>query len=250
MRVAVAGGTGRIGGRLVSVLRERGDDVVVLSRATDVDLVTGSGVEEALDGVEAVVDCTSTPAQSVRACVAFFTAVATTLQRAAAGAGVRRVVTLSVVGIDQMPGLGHYAGKLAQERATRAGEVPATVLRATQLHDFPAQLADGLGLGPVRLCLRQPVQPVAPETVLAHLVRLADGAEEGRTVDLAGPQRTLMTTACRRTYAARGRRRVVVPLLLPGPSARAARRGAALAPEGAIVGGPGFDEWVTALTPD
>lgn len=128
--------------------------------------------------------------------------------------------------------------------------MPATILRATQFHTFPAQLAGTLGLGPVRYCLRQPVQPVDVETVVDHLVRLADGEDEGRTVDLAGPQRLLMTTACRRTFRVRGRRRLVVPVVLPGTSARAARRGAALGGPSAIVAGRSFDEWLKAGAPE
>ncbi|GGF53331.1 nucleoside-diphosphate sugar epimerase [Marmoricola endophyticus] len=249
MRVAVAGGTGQVGARVVSRLRERGDDVVVLGRSAGVDLESGAGLAGALDGVDAVLDCTSTPAQSRVRCVHFFGAVARHLQTEAARAGVRRVVTLSIVGIDRMPGLGHYAGKLAQEEATRAGDVPATILRATQFHTFPLQLASQLGVGPLRLCLRQPVQPVDVDTVVSHLVRLVDGADEGRTVELAGPQVVSMTTAARRAYAARGRRRVVVPLVLPGASARAARRGAALAGEDTEIDGRSLDEWVAAGAP-
>lgn len=249
VRVAVAGGTGQVGSRVVSRLRARGDEAVVLSRAHGVDLVTGEGLDGVLDGVEAVLDCTSTRSQSREVCVEFFGAIARNLQRAATEAGVHRVVTLSIVGIDQMPGLGHYAGKLAQERETRAGAVPATVLRATQFHTFPAQLASTLGLGPMRMCLRQPVQPVDVETVVDHLLRLVDGEEEGRTVCLGGPQRLLMTTACRRTFRARGERRLVLPLVLPGTSARAARRGAALPGPDAILAGRSFDEWIEAGAP-
>lgn len=234
---------------MVCRLRARGDEVVVLSRSSGVDLMTGEGLCGVLDGAEAVLDCTSTRSQSKRACVEFFGAVARTLQVAASEAGVQRVVTLSIVGIDQMPGLGHYAGKLAQERESRAGRVPATILRATQFHTFPAQLAGTLGLGPVRWCLRQPVQPVDVDIVVDHLLRLVDGEDEGRTVNLSGPQQLLMTTACRRTFRARGVRHLVLPLVLPGTSGRAARRGAALAGPGSILAGRSFAEWIEAGAP-
>ena len=234
---------------MVSRLRARGDEAVILSRSSGVDLVTGEGLDGVLDGVRAVLDCTSTRSQEKRVCVEFFGTVARTLQRAAAEAGVHRLVTLSIVGIDQMPGVGHYAGKLAQERGTRAGAVPATILRATQFHTFPAQFAATVGLGPVRLCLRQPVQPVDVETVVEHLLWLLDGKDEGRTVELGGPQRLSMTTACRRTFRARGVRRLVLPLVLPGRSGRAARRGAALAGPDAIVAGRSFAEWIEAGAP-
>lgn len=251
MRIVVAGGTGQVGARVVARLRDRGDEVVVLSRSRGVDLTSDEALGPTLAGVDAVVDCTSTStaSQSRRTCVDFFDSVARRLQQASAASGVRRVVTLSIVGIDAMPGLGHYAGKLAQERSTRSGSVPATILRATQFHTFPAALAAGLGVGPVRGCLVQPVQPVEVDTVVEHLLRLADGEEEGRTVDLAGPQVIAMTTACRRTMRARGQRGILVPLVLPGASGRAARRGAALAPSGAVVAGRSFDAWIAAGAP-
>ena len=50
MKIAVAGGTGTVGRHVVSVARDRGHQVVSLSRADGVDLVTGRGLDEALRG--------------------------------------------------------------------------------------------------------------------------------------------------------------------------------------------------------
>lgn len=43
MKIAVAGGTGRVGTHVVTVARGRGHDVVVLTRSAGVDLVAGTG---------------------------------------------------------------------------------------------------------------------------------------------------------------------------------------------------------------
>jgi uncharacterized protein YbjT (DUF2867 family) len=244
MRVAVAGGTGLAGSRVVDALHEAGDDVVVLTRSAGVDLVAGTGLDGVLAGVEAVVDATSTSARTAEDASAFFGAVARHLQEAAAAAGVRRVVTLSIVGLESMASRGHYAGKLAQEAATRQGPVPATILRATQFHDFGGQLASWTRKGPLVPVPIQPVQTVALETVGRHLTRLAHGDDEGRTVNLAGPQRSTLTHVVRRTLRARGERGLVVPLWLPGAAERAARGGAALPPADAVIDGPSFDEWL------
>jgi uncharacterized protein YbjT (DUF2867 family) len=67
------------------------------------------------------------------------TEVAGTLQRTAAERGVGHIVTLSIVGVDQAP-FGYFAAKLEHERAAASGLVPSAVLRATELHEFPAQL--------------------------------------------------------------------------------------------------------------
>jgi uncharacterized protein YbjT (DUF2867 family) len=246
MKVAVAGGTGLVGSRVVDALHEAGDEVVVLTRSAGVDLVTGAGLSGALDSVEAVVDATSTPARTAEDARTFFGVVARHLQEASAAAGVRRVVTLSIVGLEAMASRAHYAGKLAQEAATRQGPVPATILRATQFHDFGGQLASWTRKGPFVPVPIQPVQTVALETVGHHLARLAHGDDEGTTVQLAGPQRSTLVDVVRRTLRARGDRALVVPLWLPGAAERAARGGAALPPDGAVIDGPSFDEWLAS----
>jgi len=242
--VAVAGGSGLVGSRVVDVLREAGDDPRVLARGQGVDVVSGDGLDAALVGVEAVVDCTNTSARGADETVRFFGTVAANLQAAAARAGARRIVTLSIVGLEPMARRAHYAGKIAQERATREGPLPATILRATQFHDFGRQLMTWARRGPFVPVPIQPVQTVDVGTVAAHLARLARGDDEGATVQVGGPQRLTLADVVRRTARARGERLLVVPLWLPGPAERAARAGAALPPDGAVLDGPSFDEWL------
>jgi nucleoside-diphosphate-sugar epimerase len=56
MKIAVAGATGRVGRHVVDVVKARGHDVVAISRATGVDVITGNGLADALAGVETVSD--------------------------------------------------------------------------------------------------------------------------------------------------------------------------------------------------
>lgn len=248
MRIAVAGGTGMVGARVVAVLQARGDDVVVLARGAGVDLVSGSGLAEALVGVDAIVDVSSLPSRKAADCVAFFGAVARNLQDLGAAAGVRRIVTLSIVGIDGLGGgvFGHYDGKQAQEAATQAGPVPTVILRATQFHDFPRQLIEWTATGPLMPCPRQPVQTVELDAVVRHLVRLIEEPTDAShlRVDLAGPEKALMAQLVRKTAAARGQRLLVVPVWLPGQTARKVRQGALQAPATAIIDGCTFDAWL------
>lgn len=248
MKVAVAGGTGNVGARVTMLLKDRGDEVVTLSRSSGVDLTSGAGLEAALAGVEVIVDATSTTSRTAADCVAFFGSVARHLQEAGAAAGVRRIVTLSIVGIDGLVGgpYGHYEGKLAQEAATSSGPVPSVILRATQFHGFPGQLIDWTARFGVLPVPAQPVQTVDVDTVAAHLVRLVSApvtADRAR-FDLAGPQRRMLADLVRATAAARGQRLLVLPVWQPGSSARRIREGALQAPEGAIIDGPTFDEWL------
>lgn len=248
MRVAVAGGTGNVGTRVVAQLRERGDEVVVLSRASGVDLTTGAGLAPALAGVEVIVDVTSTTSRKAADCVAFFGSVARQLQAAGASAGVRRIVTLSIVGIDGLGGgaYGHYDGKRAQEAGTASGAVPSVILRATQFHGFAGQLIDWMARFGVLPLPAQPVQTVDVDTVASHLVRLVAEpvSEEHARFDLAGPEKRMLGDLVRATAAARGQRLLVVRVWLPGDSARRIRAGALQAPPGAIIDGPTFDEWL------
>jgi uncharacterized protein YbjT (DUF2867 family) len=61
-KIAVAGATGRGGRHVVDVLEARGYDVVRMSRSTGVNVITGEGLAEALEGVEA----SSTPRRGTR----------------------------------------------------------------------------------------------------------------------------------------------------------------------------------------
>jgi len=248
MRIAVAGGTGLVGSKVVERLRARGDDVVVLARSTGVDLVAGTGVAEALEGVEVVVDATSTTARTAEECVAFFSAVARNLQTAGAAAGVRRIVTLSIVGIDGLGGgaFAHYDGKNAQEAATEAGSVPTAILRATQFHNFAGQLTEWIAKGPFMPCPKQPVQTVDVDAVADELAALAheELVEQHVRRDLAGPVKRMLADLVRATARAQGRRLVVVPVWLPGPSAAKVRAGVLQAPPGAKIAGGTFEEWL------
>jgi nucleoside-diphosphate-sugar epimerase len=61
LKIAVAGGTGRVGHHVVEVLKSRGHDVVQMSRSTGVDVISGNGLGKALEGVECIVDASTGP---------------------------------------------------------------------------------------------------------------------------------------------------------------------------------------------
>jgi uncharacterized protein YbjT (DUF2867 family) len=111
-RIAVAGATGRVGRHLVKVLKAGGHEVVAISRSGGVDVITGDGLEEALAGVECVVDVATGPSPEQQAATAFFTAAAGNLHRAGERAGVRRMVVVSIIGCDRFAA-GYNAAKLA-----------------------------------------------------------------------------------------------------------------------------------------
>lgn len=247
MRVAVAGGTGVAGAHAVGAARAAGHRVVVLARSAGVDVRTGIGLGGALDGVDAVIDATSPGTTEEVAATAFYTTVAGTLQRAAAAAGVGHLVVLSIVGIDgPAGGYGFYAANLRHERAAAAGEVPVTVLRATQFHEFPGQVLARTRRGPVAVVPTMRCQTVAARTVGEVLVELAGAPPgDGGPVELAGPGPARPLPELARELLARGRRRAaVLAVRLPGAAGRAMATGGLLPGEGARLEGPTWSAWL------
>lgn len=246
MRVVVAGSTGVVGRHVVAVAQQRGHEVVGLSRGQGVDLLTGDGLASRLEGADAVVDVTSTRTQRKSAAEKFFGQVTTNLLAAEQQVGVSHHLALSIVGIDDVP-LGYYQGKLCQERVLAGGDVPWTVLRSTQFHEFSEQSLRFAALGPLSLVPRTLCQPVAATEVAAHLIDLAEAGPGGRTPDLAGPERLQLVDMARRVVQAKGLKRRVLAISAPGAAAKAARDGALCPTTDGPRGRQTFAEWLSAV---
>ncbi len=242
--IAIAGGTGWVGRRVVESVRRLGAEPVVIARSQGVDLTTGSGLDQVLDGVDAVIDVTNIVTQNRRRATTFFETSTGHLLEAEKRHGVTHHVLLSIVGIDRV-GLGYYQAKLAQEELVRQGPVPWTILRATQFHEFAAQM---LGDGPVAVVPSMLSQPVAARDVADELVRLATAPATGMAAELAGPREERVPDMARRLASARGRRPLVVTLPLPGATGRGMRKGALLPTGSGPRGTQTFDQWLQELT--
>lgn len=245
MRIAVAGATGAVGTHVVDVARERGHDVVALSRAQGVDLLDAAAVARALDGVEAVIDVSGISTTSGAASLEFFGAATTNLLAAGKAAGVRHHVALSIVNIDRAPS-GYYAGKALQERLVTEGPVPFTILPATQFHEFAAQIYDRGRIGPVHAVPIMRTQPVAAVEVAQRLVELAESDARGRARELAGPREERLIDLVRAFASAKGLRGPIVSIPLPGRMGAAMRSGALLPGPDAQLGTLTFGDWLRA----
>ncbi|WP_285116027.1 SDR family oxidoreductase [Leifsonia sp. fls2-241-R2A-40a] len=247
MRIAVAGGTGVVGGHTVAALRAAGHEPVVLSRARGVDLTqAGKGLADALTGCAAVVDVTSV--QTTRASVSeqFFGTVTRSLLDAERAAGVPHHVVLSIVGAAEVPAA-YYAGKALQERMVQEAQTGWSILRAAQFHEFAAQLAARSKPGRLRLVPAMKSQPVAAAEVGEALAAIAAGEPRGLDRDLAGPRVEDMPTLVRRYLAATGDRGRVLTVPLPGRWGRSLRDGTLLAGPGARLGAATFDDFLAGL---
>jgi uncharacterized protein YbjT (DUF2867 family) len=245
MRIAVAGATGNIGARTAAALERDGHEVVRISRSLGVDLMTGEGLDAALDGVDAVVDAISAPPTDREQTAAYFGTTTRNLLSAEQRAGVHHHVLLSIVGIHSIEGNAHYDGKRAQERLITEGPVPWTIVPATQFHDFAAMVASWTEQDGVATIAPLLVQPIAPADIAEILAEVAAGEPQGRYIDVAGPETQDLVDMARRTHDVRGQKVKLVPtwsgifgesmagnVLLPGENAR-------IAPTT-------FDDWLAA----
>jgi uncharacterized protein YbjT (DUF2867 family) len=244
MRIAVAGGTGLVGRYVVAELRAAGHDPVVLTRSAGADVITGDGLDTALDGAAALIDVTNTTAMSGRKSVAFFTAGTGNLLAAGRRAGVQHYVVLSIVGTGR-PGLGsgYNAGKVAQEAQVRDSGMPFSIMRATQFHQFIPELLDRIP-GPVLVVPRMRIQPVAAGEVAAVLAALAAGPPAGMAPEMAGPEPAELADLAHQLSRARGSRRPVLPVRVPGAAGRAMAEGAMLPAGPGLRGTQTFADWL------
>lgn len=243
--ILITGGTGTLGRLVVPGLRTAGCQVRVLSRRSHEsgdgidymvgDLATGEGIDRAVAGVETIVHLAGSAKGDE--------GKARNLVEAAARAGAKHLVYISVVGADRIPVVsgidrmmfGYFAAKRAAEEVIAGSGIPWTTLRATQFHD--------LTLTTVRQMAKLPVvpvpsgfrfQPIDAGEVADRLIGLSLGAPSGLVPDMGGPRVYGMDELVRGYLQASHRRRLILPVPLPGQAARAIRDGANLAPERAV----------------
>jgi uncharacterized protein YbjT (DUF2867 family) len=198
MKIVVIGGTGLIGKKLVSILRERGHEVVAASPSKGVNAVTGEGLAAALAGAEVVVDVANAPVWEDQAVLEFFEKSGTNLAAAEAAAGVKHHVALSVVGTDRLLVSGYFRAKLAQENIIKASPIPYTIVRATQFFEFVASIAQLATEGQMVRLPPAMMQPIVSDDVAAALADVALAAPLNRTIELAGPDPIRMDELVRR----------------------------------------------------
>ena len=206
-KIAVAGATGRVGRPVVDILESRGYDVVPISRSQGVDVITGEGLDEALTGVETIIDVSTGPSPDQQAATEFFTTATRNLQEAGERAGVRRLVVVSIIGIDEFEG-GYNAAKVAHEQAALAGPIPARIVRAAQFHEFVEELMRWGTQGDVSYVWTMRTQLVSARTVAEALVDLATAPDPefdaAETTEVAGPREERLVEAARLLAARRG----------------------------------------------
>jgi uncharacterized protein YbjT (DUF2867 family) len=189
MKIVVIGGSGLIGTKLVSRLREKGHDVVAASPKSGVNTVTGEGLAEALAGAQVVVDVANSPSFEDQAAMKFFESAGRNLAAAEAAAGVKHHVALSVVGTDRLLESGYFRAKMAQENLIKSSKIPYTIVRSTQFYEFLGEIAQFSSVGGAPHLPPVLFQPIASDDVADAMAEVALGAPRNGIIEIAGPER-------------------------------------------------------------
>ena len=246
MKIAVIGGTGLIGSKVVEKLKQMGHETIAAAPKTGVNTITGEGLAEALAGADVVVDVANSPSFEDKAAMDFFRTASRNITAAEVAAGVKHHVALSVIGTERLQSSGYFRAKLAQENLIRTSPIPYTLVRATQFFEFIRAIAQSNTQGEVVRLPHATFQPMAAEDVATAV---AKAAPVNGTIEIAGPAVVHMDEIVATTLQHDEDRRKVVAdpnalyygikptdqLLLPSPNAQ--------------LGSTKFDWWLTHVPP-
>jgi uncharacterized protein YbjT (DUF2867 family) len=240
MKIVVIGGTGLIGSKVVTNLRQRGHEVVPASPSTGVNTLTGEGLAAALAGAQGVIDVANSPSFEDKPAMEFFETSGRNLLAAEKTAGLKHHVALSVVGTDRLTGSGagslsgYFRAKLAQENLIQASGIPFTIIRATQFFEFVKGIAQSGADGSTIRLSSVLMQPMVSDDVAAAVTDAALGEPANGTIEVAGPDQFRQDELVRQFLGATGDSREVITddnkgyfgikvndqSLVPGDSAR------------------------------
>ena len=242
MKIVVIGGTGRIGSKVVAILRQGGHEVIAASPNNGVNTITGEGLKEAMAGTQVVIDLANSPSFEDKAVLEFFQTSGRNLHASETAAGVRHHVALSIVGVDRSDN-GYFRAKVAQERLIVASSIPYTIVRSTQFMEFLGGIAAEATQGDKVRVSPGLFQPIAAEDVAPIMAEVALAAPANGIVEIAGPERAPFNEIVARYLKAVGDPRKVVSDPDEYSGGRVEER--SLVPLGdARLGRIHFDEWI------
>jgi uncharacterized protein YbjT (DUF2867 family) len=234
MKVLVAGSTGFVGRRLCPALEAAGHEVAAMTRRPEDydgagapvrgDVADPASLAGAVQGCDAAYYLVHRlgEAQFVRADAE----AATSFGRAAAEAGIARIIYLGGLGDTDDDLSEHLRSRRQVESLLGEGGVPVTVLRAGIIvgdggisWEMTRQLVEHLPAMVTPRWVHTKTQPIAIADVIRYLVGVLGIPEtSGRVFDIGGPDVLEYVQMLRRVAAIEGRPLLVVPVPLLSPS--------------------------------
>jgi NADH dehydrogenase len=239
MTVAVVGATGFVGTSVVPQLALAGHRVVAISRngirrpewpatvvARSADVVTGRGLDAALESVEVAVQLVAIPRQTRGRSFEDVNVRGTERVVEAAGrGGVRRIVHLSAMGVAGDPKLAYLSSKWRGEQAVRESGLEWVVLRPSLLFGpgdgffnlvnltlkwWSPGIVAIPGKGDARF------QPLAVDDLAIAVERsAADPERAGSVYEIGGPEHVTYREIVDEVMAVTGRRRLKLGMPIP-----------------------------------
>lgn len=210
MKIVVVGGTGLIGSKVVTCLKEEDNEAIAASPDSGVNTLTGEGLAEVLEGASVVIDVSNSPSFEDEAVMEFFTTSTTNLLAAEADAGVRHHVALSVVGTERLTESGYFRAKIAQEKLIRDSSIPYSIVHATQFFEFVKNIASAATDGDTVRLAHVLIQPIAADDVAAAVCEISQRPPAEGVIEVAGPEQFRLDELIHLGLAAKGDQRTVV----------------------------------------
>ena len=245
LRIAVIGGSGTLGRGVVAELLRRGHEARGVGRSSaeySVDLRTGRGLAQAVEGCDVVVDASNDISKEAAQTLV---EGSKRLLAAETAAGVRHHVCVSIVGCEKIP-FGYYRVKTDQERVVAADGFPFSIVRSTQFHELLAMFFGLVARYRVIPVPRARLQSIASIEAARAVADVAEGEPLRRRLSVAGPVIDDVRRFAESWRHGTGRRVALLPIPLPGAFGAALRDGALTDAQPDVRGTIPFDEWLSS----
>jgi len=193
MKILVVGGTGLIGKDVSRKLTEGGHEVIIGSPSKGINVVSGEGLAEALNGTDVVVDLSNSASPDDETALSFFRAAGENLAASEKKAKVKHHLVLSIVGTDRATYIGYLRAKKEQEDNIKNSGIPYTIIRSTQFFEHITTLIAVQGNETEVNISTVDYQPIAAADVIELVVKLALEQPKNGTVEIAGSECAPMT---------------------------------------------------------
>lgn len=240
MKILLTGASGFIGRNLMTVLTDKGHEVVPVSRRHGVDVARMQSADDwipRLEGIDAVMNAVGIIGETRdQRFESLHTIAPKALFDACVQAGVPRVIQISALGADETAFSAYHLSKLAADDYLRSLALDWFVLRPSVIYGRGGTSAElfmrlaRLPIIPVIGDGRQELQPVHIADVVATVLAVLAAPFAGRTLDIVGSETVEYAEWLQRLRAAQGLRRAPVLKLPVWLALAGAKLGWALSP--------------------